>query len=105
MRLFRARRLIITFVAVALPMFANVLPVDAANNVVIHGTFGGCQFGGSNAGSGKTVKIEWRDADGNLKSKHSVTSNSSGNFTTRCEIAEDIEAGDVLKTTIGTSIR
>lgn len=80
-------------------------PAAAANNVVFLAFFGDCQFRGTAAGSLKTVKIEWRDSDGTLKSKHAVSSNGAGEFTTRCEPGELIENGDVLKTTIGTSIR
>src|SRR5438105_12086469 len=80
-------------------------PVAAANNVIVFAYLGDCTFSGANAGSNKIVKIDWRDSDGNLKSKHSVTSNGSGDFFTKCEPDELIEAGDVLKTTIGTSNR
>jgi hypothetical protein len=80
-------------------------PVAAANNTVFTAYLGDCQFSGENAGASKTVKIDWRDSDGALKSKHSVTSNSAGKFTTLCEPGELIETGDVLKTTIGTAAR
>ena len=80
-------------------------PVAAVNNIAIVAFYGDCLFEGFQAGANKTVKIEWRDAEGNLKSRHSVTSNGGGDFVTRCEAAELIETGDVLKTTIGTSVR
>ena len=93
-------------IALGLALAATIAgPVAAANNVVVLGYFGDCQFAGSHAGASKTVKIEWRDSDGNLKSKHSVTSNGAGNFLSRCEAGELIEKGDVLKTTIGTAVR
>jgi len=93
-------------IALGLTLAATIAaPVSAANNVVVLAYFGDCQFAGSHAGASKTVKIDWRDSDGNLKSKHSVTSNSAGNFLSRCEFGEEIETGDVLKTTIGTSVR
>jgi len=80
-------------------------PVAAANNVIVTAYLGDCQFAGRNAGANKTVKIEWRDSDGNLKTKHSVTSSAAGLFTSKCEAGEVIEKGDVLKTTIGTTAR
>lgn len=83
----------------------SAAPVAAANNVVVLAYFGDCQFLGAQAGSGRTVKIEWRDDDGSLKSKHSVTSDAGGRFITKCELGEFIERGDVLKTTIGTVAR
>ena len=87
------------------PLLMTASPVAAANNIIVAAYFGDCQFAGSNAGSGKTIKIDWRDSDGNLKSKHSVTSNSSGEFVSKCEPGEAIDKGDVLRTTIGTSVR
>jgi hypothetical protein len=93
-------------IALGLTLAATIAaPVSAANNVVVLAYFGDCQFAGSHAGASKTVKIDWRDSDGNLKSKHSVTSNGAGAFVTKCEFDEQIETGDVLKTTIGTSAR
>jgi hypothetical protein len=80
-------------------------PASAANNIIFTAYLGDCGFTGENAGAYKTVKIEWRDSDGNLKSKHSVTSSGVGKFATVCEPGELIETGDVLKTTIGTAAR
>jgi len=102
----RARRASVAALLAAIaPTLLFASPVAAANNITIVGYLGDCFFSGSNAGSSKVVKIEWRDSDGNLKSKHKVNSNVAGNFTTRCEFSEVIEGGDVLKTTIGTAIR
>jgi hypothetical protein len=98
------RRLAVsTLVGCLIAVFAAASPVAAANNTVITGFLGDCQFLGELAGANKTVKIEWRDADGSLKSKHSVKSNSAGQFLTKCELLEEIESGDTLKTTIGTA--
>jgi hypothetical protein len=80
---------------------AVAAPVAAANNSILDAILGDCQFTGYQAGSKKTVKIEWRDADGALKSKHSVTSNSAGQFLTKCERYEEIESGDTVKSIIG----
>jgi hypothetical protein len=92
-------------IVAVLSVVAYATPAAAANNSIVLAYFGDCQFLGAQAGSGKTVKIEWRDADGSLKSKHSVTSTSAGNFLSRCEPNEEIERGDTIKTTIGTSSR
>ncbi len=93
-------------IALGLALAATIAgPVSAANNVVVRAYFGDCQFAGSNAGASKTVKVDWRDSDGNLKSKHSVTSTGGGTFVSKCELGEFVETGDVLKTTIGTAAR
>jgi hypothetical protein len=95
----------VALMGAVVPMLLTASPVAAANNVNILGVFGDCLFQGSFAGANKVVKIEWRDAENNLKSKHSVTANGSGDFVTKCELAETIETGDVLRTQIGTSVR
>lgn len=100
------RRLAIAaFVAALAPTLLIASPVAAANNVTVLAFVGDCQFLGANAGANKTVKIEWRDAENNLKSKHSAKSNSSGSFLSKCEPDETIETGDVFRTQIGSSVR
>jgi hypothetical protein len=91
--------------AASLLLGLAAIPAAAANNTIFTVYLGDCGFSGENAGANKTVKIEWRDSEGDLKSKHSVTSNASGAFTSKCDAGELVETGDVLKTTIGTAAR
>jgi hypothetical protein len=86
------------------PVLLFASPVAAANNIVIQALYGDCGFFGSNAGAGKTISIEWRDAEGEVKSKHKVRSDTVGDFFTDCELGEFVESGDVLTTQIGTNI-
>jgi hypothetical protein len=98
----RPAKIVTSTVLASLLLAVVAAPVAAANNILMFGYIGDCQFLGGNAGAGKTIKIEWKDAQGNLKSKHQVTSNGAGDFFTRCEPGELIETGDTLRTQIGS---
>lgn len=101
----RARRVSVASLLAALaPALLTASPVAAANNIVITAIYGNCAFFGEGAGSGKTIFIEWRDAEGDLKSKHKVKSSTAGDFFTRCELGEIVETGDVLRTQIGSNL-
>jgi hypothetical protein len=81
-------------------------PVAAANNTVLYIDMGSCLFEGSGAPNNKTVKIEWRAADGTLKALESVKSDYEGYWVNNCnDDSVFIEPGDAIKTTIGTSAR
>ena len=73
-------------------------PVAAANNTRIHVEIGLPFIVGSGSGANKVVKILWRDSDGNLKSKQSVTTDSNG-FWEAQEFDEVIEPADTITTT------
>ena len=101
----RARRASVAALLGALaPTLLIASPVAAANNIVISALFGDCGFFGQAAGPDKTIFIEWRDAEGELKSKHKVRSDPFGDFFTKCDIGEIVESGDVLRTQVGTNL-
>lgn len=92
--------------AALLPLALSAAPVAAANHIHIIAGIGNCGFTGNNANPKATVRIEWRDSEGRLKSKQAVKSNGSGVFVSLCEHDELIEPGDTIKTTspIGSKI-
>jgi hypothetical protein len=53
----------------------------------------------------KTIKIVWRDRDGDAKSIQTVKSNSAGLWSIKCEYDEFVETRDTVKATIGTTSR
>jgi len=96
----RARRSAALAVAAALlPVALIASPAAAVNHIHLLVGLGNCNFSGANAIASTTVKVEWRDSEGRLKSKQSVKSNASGKFNTLCEFDELVEAGDTIKTT------
>ena len=102
---FRSRlsaRIAFSLVIAPVLLGAIAAPVAATSGIVMAARLGDCQFTGINAGSLKTVQIEWRDVNHDLKSKQSVKSTSDGRFTTKCEIREEIEPGDYLSARVGT---
>jgi hypothetical protein len=99
----RRRIFAASFLVLAVLLVVTVTPVAAVTNPYLFAFMGDCGFDGY-APALKTVKIEWRDSLGDLKSMQSVTSDSSGAFTSKCEPEEQIEAGDTIKLTVGTHI-
>jgi len=84
-----------------LPTAASAASFNPQLNIGI----GNCSVDGWNAGSTKTVVLTWKDSDGGLKNKQTVTSDSGGNFSTNCDSSEQVEVGDTIRVTIGTRSR
>jgi len=108
-------KLVLRPVRVAAPVFGAALAllgliaspaaVSASLAVRLNAYYGDCSFGGTQAGSQKTIKIVWRDRDGDAKSIQTVKSNSAGLWSIKCEYDEFVETRDTVKATIGTTSR
>jgi hypothetical protein len=90
----------------ALVMALMVAPAVSASTAGIKFDLGlgnSC-INGYNAGVNRTVVVEWRGADGTLKTKRSDVSDGEGWFEV-CDWDEEVESGDVVKATRGQVTR
>jgi hypothetical protein len=100
-----SRRALVALAIGGLLPIVSAAPASAALGIKLTAYYGDCNFFGTNAGSGKTIKIIWKASNATLKSTQTVKSKLNGTWTSKCDDAERVEVGDTIKTTIGTASR
>lgn len=80
-------------------------PVAAANNIRVQVEIGIGAIFGSHAGSHRIVHVQWRSAEGLLKTNQFVRATGAGFWNIEPEVDEIVESGDRITTTVGGSSR